>query len=417
LERRSKGLTPGEARPQPSTVDLGGTVATRVFNPTTGTFTTVGADLKTAAPATLPGPTELARLQTERDALLPGDPNREEINKEILKRTSSAKHYVSADSGVFAVDPETNKATPVLINGKQLIDGATTRGQQYLDIARQRLNISRATEQRLSEEANSSGGLTPQALDIAAQMVMQSGVMPPLGSGKKASEARVQVMNRVAELQNNPDAAAGASSLITGKQDTVAATQSLRDFTSGVSSRRVTANNTAINHLETMSELADKLNNKDTRIVNLAGNAFATATGQPAPTNFDAAKQLVAAEVIKAVVANGGGVKEREEAAQNFARANSPAQLKGVILTYKELLGGQLQSLEGQYKAGTKRDDFRTKFLTPNTQKVLPPASSSVAASSNIPQEAINFLKQGKGTPEQFDQLFGAGAAKKVLGN
>jgi len=329
-----------------------------------------------------------------------------------------APHYVSSAQGVMAVDPQTNKVTPVLINGKPLIDSNTEHGRKQLDIALQRLNLSRQTEKRLQDEADSSGGLSTQALDIAAQMVIQSGVMPPLGSGKKASEARVQVMNRVAELQSNPDAATAAAGLISGKQDTVAANQSLKDFTSGISSRRVTANNTAINHLETINELADKLNNKDIRIVNAAGNAFGAATGQPAPTNFDAAKQLVAAEVIKAVVANGGSVKEREEAAQNFARANSPDQLKGVISTYKELLGGQLQSLEGQYKAGTKRDDFRTKFLTPNTQKVLPPVAQPAAApSTNIPQAAIDFLKQGKGTRQQFDDQFGVGAAKKVLGN
>jgi hypothetical protein len=36
---------------------------------------------------------------------------------------------------------------------------------------------------------------------------------------------------------------------------------------------------------------------------------------------------------------------------------------------------------------------------------------------SNIPQSAIDFLKQGRGTKEQFDAQFGAGSAKRVLGN
>ena len=35
----------------------------------------------------------------------------------------------------------------------------------------------------------------------------------------------------------------------------------------------------------------------------------------------------------------------------------------------------------------------------------------------DIPQEAIDFLKKGRGTKEQFDAQFGAGSAKKVLGN
>jgi len=46
------------------------------------------------------------------------------------------------------------------------------------------------------------------------------------------------------------------------------------------------------------------------------------------------------------------------------------------------------------------------------------PASPVAAAtSSNIPQAAIDFLKQGRGTREQFDAQFGPGSAKRVLGN
>jgi hypothetical protein len=36
---------------------------------------------------------------------------------------------------------------------------------------------------------------------------------------------------------------------------------------------------------------------------------------------------------------------------------------------------------------------------------------------SDIPQAAIDFLKQGRGTREQFDAQFGSGSAKRVLGN
>jgi hypothetical protein len=39
------------------------------------------------------------------------------------------------------------------------------------------------------------------------------------------------------------------------------------------------------------------------------------------------------------------------------------------------------------------------------------------AVGSDIPQEAIDFLKKGRGTREQFDAQFGPGSAKRVLGN
>jgi hypothetical protein len=246
-----------------------------------------------------------------------------------------------------------------------------------LDVSQQRLKIA-------EKEANSPSGLSPESTDILAQVYLQTGNLPPLGSGQNAANSRQAIFNRAAQLSANPsDAAATASGITANKQNTVAAQAVVKDFTSGISSRKVTANNTAINHLETMEKLADDLNNRNTNIVNKAGNLYAEQTGSAAPTNFDAAKQLVAAEVIKAVVNNGGGVKEREEAAQNFNNARSPAQLKGVIKTYKELLGGQLQSLGKQYEVGSGRQDFQEKFLFSNTRKILP------SQATNQPNKAV----------------------------
>ena len=131
-----------------------------------------------------------------------------------------------------------------------------------------------------------------------------------------------------------------------------------------------------------MDQLVDDLANpSNVRAFNAAANAFAKQTGRTAPTNFDAARQIVAQEVIKAVVQNGGGVTERQEAKDQFSRANTPEQLRGVINTYRALLGGQLQSLKQQYETGTNRTDFDRK-LTPNTRKLLSQSSESAAPSA-----------------------------------
>ena len=45
---------------------------------------------------------------------------------------------------------------------------------------------------------------------------------------------------------------------------------------------------------------------------------------------------------------------------------------------------------------------------------VVPPRKTSSVM--NIPTGAINALKAGQGTPEQFDAVFGAGSAAQVLG-
>lgn len=263
----------------------------------------------------------------------------------------------------------------------------TMRGQNMTD--------ARARERLAAETA--TGELSPQTIDFVAETYRQTGQLPPLGMGKAAVNMRQKVLDRAAQLamgtgDKAKTAAEAAADVKTAKADTAAQASAVKDFSSGMSARRVTANNTAINHLATMENLADDLANSDTRVFNAAANAIAKQFGAAAPANFDAARQLVASEVIKAVVANGGGVTERQEAAEQFARANSPAQLKGVINTYKELLGGQLSSLGQQYETGTGRKDFNKK-LSPETRKILEKSTPQTGALSAAEQAELEQLR------------------------
>ena len=52
----------------------------------------------------------------------------------------------------------------------------------------------------------------------------------------------------------------------------------------------------------------------------------------------------------------------------------------------------------------------------PTGRAPTPAVARPAAAPTPIPQAAIDALKAKKGTPEQFDEIFGAGAAKRVLG-
>ena len=299
-------------------------------------FVAVDKQTGVAAPVTIGGqplvgaryvpPTEMAKLMSERDALPVGSPDRK------------------------AYDAKINQAAEQNRIAKAHLDLAT---------------------KRLSEEL-AVGKVTPATIDMFANMVLNGQPIPTLGMGKKSADVKMQIYNRAQEISSGKGAAPAetATNIKEAKQDVAGQTAAVKDFSSGMSARRVTANNTAINHLETLDKLASDLNNSDTRIVNAAGNAFARATGSAAPTNFDSAKQLVAAEVIKAVVQNGGGVTERQEAADNIKSANSPEQLRGIIKTYRELLGGQLTSLAQQYETSTGRKDFEKK-LSPATLKVL----------------------------------------------
>jgi hypothetical protein len=184
-------------------------------------------------------------------------------------------------------------------------------------------------------------------------------------------------------------------------------------FVKGPVADSIASTNTAIDHMDTLAKYGADLNNSDVRLANAARQGIAAAFGKDAPTTFDATRRIVGQEVVKAVVANGGSMREREEAADAFNKANSPAQLAGVIKSYQALLSGRLKSTQLRYENDTGLKDFQTK-LTPATQRALNVTGSN--QTTNAPSvDAVKALKSGAGTSEQFDAIFGAGAAKRAL--
>lgn len=124
-----------------------------------------------------------------------------------------------------------------------------------------------------------------------------------------------------------------------------------KDFTTGKDAAMLRSIGTATKHLDMLDGMVSALGNGNTQVLNKLGNAFAAQTGATAPTNFDAAKEIVGQEVIKGIVAGGGGVTERQEAASALSNAKTPAQLRGVISTYKSIMGAQHESLLQQRDA------------------------------------------------------------------
>jgi len=139
-----------------------------------------------------------------------------------------------------------------------------------------------------------------------------------------------------AVAQYNPDFDATAFS--TRKNANIA-------FTTGIQGRQLLAFGSAVKHLETLGGLIDALKNKDVVQLNRFNNIWEKQTGQSAVTNFEAAKGIVAKEIMKSIVTGGGGVEERQELSRLMDAAKSPEQLRGVVDTYYDLMNAQKENL------------------------------------------------------------------------
>jgi hypothetical protein len=235
---------------------------------------------------------------------------------------------------------------------------------------------------------------TDTALDMLAyQYIKDSGTITQM-----PKQLRTAIVNRAAELMGG-SAENMAGDITTNRQDTAAAKAAVKDFTSGKSAVATRSFNTAIDHLETMEKLAIALQNNDMRLFNSIGNFFAKQTGTAAPANFDAARAIVGGEVAKALTGANMALKDREEIRDAIIASSSPQQLIGVLKTFKQLLGGQLNSLNIQYQTSTGRDDFRNK-LSPASKRELDalnpqaPARSSNARQTPAPP-AVGEIRDG----------------------
>lgn len=251
-------------------------------------------------------------------------------------------------------------------------EGQLKVSQRNADISAGHLTLAQQREARLA--AGQTGTtLTPEQNEalFGENGAVTRGLIDPMKINSRNAKMWADAYTR------NPNANVAQIS-----QDVKAAEGVVKAFASGVEGRKVTAFNTAIDHLDTLEQLGAALKNNDVRLFNELSNRLGAATGQAAPTSFAQASKIVGGEISKAIVPGVGTGKEREEAAHAFNTANSPEQLAGAIATSKKLMGGQLKSLEHQYQRGTKRTDFADTMLTPAARKAYQSAGATAPATT-----------------------------------
>lgn len=195
-----------------------------------------------------------------------------------------------------------------------------------------------------------------------AQAIAAGQLQPPSGMAL-TNPKNQRILGRVMEINPEYD-----STSVTAKK------KAANDFATGPLGNSMRSFAVAGQHLDQLGTLVDALNNGNIQAVNNIGNKFAEQTGNPAPTNFDAAKDVVSKEVVKAIVAGGGGVAEREELSKLMSNAKSPAQLKGVITQYRNLMGAQHDALLQQRRAAGLPDSTLPSYTDANGGASTPSA-------------------------------------------
>ncbi len=179
----------------------------------------------------------------------------------------------------------------------------------------------------------------------------------------------------------------------------------------GQYNKNIVALGTAAQHIDLLTQYANAMQNNDVPTLNKLSQLWQTQTGSPLPTNFDAIKSTVAAEIAKANGEASLGALDQIQAPLN--KAGSPAQLLGAIQGFKGLLAGKANALRQEYTGSGlgSSDEFNTKYFgnMPGAQFMTQPVSQVTQQTQQAPQAAIDALKANN-TPQMqafFKQKYG----------
>lgn len=125
-------------------------------------------------------------------------------------------------------------------------------------------------------------------------------------------------------------------------------------FTSGRQADNLNYFNTAMDHLHLLRQVSDALNNGNMPLFNRLANQWASATGNPAPSNFDTVRAAVSGEISKTFKGTGATNEEIGLINTTINNVQSPDQMGGAIDYYTKLMGGKVNALKSQFESGKK---------------------------------------------------------------
>lgn len=276
-------------------------------------------------------------------------------------------HNTGGSTVTLATDPLTGKTAPVnTIANTQSPDNAATNA------------TSRANNSANIAKDFAVAGLNP---DGTLSMGNKDSLIDMLGNYQldpKQALARASIGQRAALV-------AAVQQKYPGWDETTydAKKGAAQKFTYGDQGNQLRSNATATEHLDQLEQLAGALNNGDIRVINQIGNAFGIQAGTPPAQVFNAVRHIVGQEVVKSIVAGGGGEGERKDAADAFDSSSSPQQFLQTKAAVKNIMKAQADNLMEQRRAAGLPDSTLPHYGH---------AGGATAAPSGVPDDIAAIL-------------------------
>ena len=206
-----------------------------------------------------------------------------------------------------------------------------------------------AVAQKRLEQETAAGELSPNSLDLAANMYLQTGALPP-GMGTKVANVRTQIMNRAAELgmapqagAEAPTAAQAAANIVAAKQGVAGQTAAARTLGTTGASMTLGANE-ASKMIPVAQGYVEKLDPSNYPILNQAGLFIAKNTGDPNQAGLAASLNALVNSYARAITPRGTPtVSDKNHAREVINSAMSKGQFNEVF----NVMNTEMQAAQG----------------------------------------------------------------------